>query len=249
MSARIEFVLRGFETSFHFLEAFSAAVANGPLGLLPVLHPFSAVCSWVYVLKTLYSKYRMYLDVAATEKTLVDMQTLMATKSVTHGDFCSRAATYMETLLKDAKASEHNLGEPSLGVRSRMAAGLYFDGLIRQTDLIRSHGTTANTIFESKVLLTSPPSIPISSLTSSPFQSSDDLSTPPTTLLPPPAFPAEKRMLTEFWRESQIVEGSIISESVKVDMEWLADSFLTGEGGVAPSDLESYVAPGLLMVQ
>jgi len=247
-SARTEFVLRGFEASFHFLETFAATVGATPSSCLPALHPFSAVCGWMFVLKTLYSRYRMYLDIAATEKALVDMQKVMASKSTSHGDFCSRAAIYMDTLLKDAKANEHNLGDPVLGVRSRMAAGLYFDGLARYTDLTKSHDPIVN-IFESKALLTSPPSISMSSLSSSPFQSSDDLSTPPSSHLPPPVFPVEKPMFTEFWQENQVVESAFFQEPTKLDMEWLADSFLTSEEGVTPKGLESYVAPGLLMVQ
>ena len=105
-AARTEYVLRGFETSFHFLEAFTAAVGNAPLNLLPALHPFSAVCSWMFVLKTLYSRYRVYLDIAATEKTLVDIQKVMTAKSMAHGDFCWKAGNYMENLLKTQRPTK-----------------------------------------------------------------------------------------------------------------------------------------------
>jgi hypothetical protein len=211
---------------------------------LPALHPFSVVCSWMFVLKTLYSRYRMYLDISATEKALVDIQKVMTSKSQTRGDFCWRAGVYMENLLQDAKSNEQNLGEPFLGVRSRMAAGLYFDGLGRLTELMTRDSTFDS--FETKVILASPISAPLSSLDSSPFLSSDDLSTPPTSQLPPPAFSTEKPMFADYWTESQTMENVY---GPKLDMEWLADSFLTGEGGVAPGDLSNYVAPGLLMVQ
>lgn len=244
-AARTEYVLRGFETSFHFLEAFTATVGSASLNLLPALHPFSAVCSWMFVLKTLYSRYRAYLDIAATEKALVDIQKVMTAKSMVRGDFCWKAGIYMENLLQDAKANESNLGEPFLGVRSRMAAGLYYDGLNRLTDLSRSPKTS---FFETKVILRSPQSsVRNSSLSSSPFISSDDLSTPPTSLAPAPEF-SDKPIFADFWSENQAVENTFIPEP-KIDMEWLADSFLTGEGGVTPSDLSTYVSPGLLMVQ
>jgi hypothetical protein len=190
----------------------------------------------------------MYLDISATEKTLVDIQKVMTSKSQTRGDFCWRAGVYMETLLQDAKANEQNLGEPFLGVRSRMAAGLYFDGLGRLTELMTSRDPTFN-VFETKVILASPVSAPLSSLSSSPFLSSEDLSTPPTTQLPPPAFSTEKPMFSDYWTESQTMENVYAQDTAKLDMEWLADSFLTGEGGVAPGDLSGYVAPGLLMTQ
>jgi len=190
----------------------------------------------------------MVLDFAATEQTLIDVQKLMASKSQSRGDFCWRAGIYMENLLQDAKNNENNLGEPFLGIRSRMAAGLYFDGLNRLTELTTSRDTSFSS-FETKVTFASPISAPISSLHSSPFLSSDDLSTPPTSQLPLPAFPAEKQMFTEFWAENPSVENTYAPDTSKLDMEWLADSFLTGEGGVAPGDLSGYVAPGLLMVQ
>jgi hypothetical protein len=243
-SARTEFVLRGFETSFHFLEAFSASVATTPFCLLPALHPFSVVCSWMFVLKTLYSRYRMYLDIDATEKALVNIQKIMTSKSLTRGDFCWRAGVYMENLLQDAKANEQSLGEPYLSVRSRMAAGLYFDGLGRLTELMTRDPTFD--VFESKVTIPSPIPTSLSSIDSSPFLSSDDLSTPPTSQLPPPSFITEKPMFADYWTENQGIENPYGS---KLDMEWLADSFLTGEGGVAPGDLSNYVSPGLLMVQ
>jgi hypothetical protein len=190
----------------------------------------------------------MYLDFAATERALMDVQKVMASKSQSRGDFCWRAGIYMDNLLQDAKNNENNLGEPFLGVRSRMAAGLYFDGLNRLTDLTTSRDTTFSS-FETKVSFASPISAPLSSLTSSPFLSSDDLSTPPTSQLPPPAFVTEKPMFTEFWTENPSADNAYVPDTSKLDMEWLADSFLAGEGGVAPSDLSGYVSPGLLMVQ
>jgi len=218
--------------------------------MLPALHPFSAVCSWMFVLKTLYSRYRMYLDVSATEKTLMDIQKVMASQSQSRGDFCWRAGIYMDHLFKDAKANEQNLGEPFLGIRSRMAAGLYYDGLGRLTELMNSRDSHSKNVFEVKALLTSPPSAAFSSLASSPFLSSDDLSTPPTSQIAPPRVMfTEKPIFPDFWSENQVVENTFISEPAKVDMDWLADSFLTGEGGVAPSDLASYVAPGVLIVR
>jgi len=242
-TARTEYILRGFETSFHFLEAFAAAVDTTPLNMLPALHPFSAVCCWMFVLKALYSNYRGYLDIAATEKTLKDIQKLMTAKSMARGDFCWKTGLYMENLLQDAKANESNLSEPFLGVRSRMAAGLYYDGLNRLTALTRSPETS---YFETKVIIPSP-SARNSSLTSSPFLSSDDLSTPPISLAPAPEF-NDKPMFADFWSENQAVENTFFPEP-KIDLEWLADSFLTGEGGLTPSALSTYVSPGLLMVQ
>lgn len=247
-SARTEFVLRGFESAFHYLEAYSTILSTTPLSLLPALYSFSAVCSWMFVFKTLYSRYRMYLDFTATEQTLMDAQKVMASKSQARGDFCWRAGIFMEHLLQDAKNNENNLGEPFLGVRSRMAAGLYFDGLNRLTKLSTSRDTSFSS-FEAKISFSSPISAPVSSLTSSPFLSSDDLSTPPTSQLPAPVFPTEKPMFTEFWTENPSVDNAYVPDTSKLDMEWLADSFLTGEGGVAPSDLSNYVSPGLLMVQ
>ena len=241
-AARSEYILRGFETSFHFLEAFAGTVGSTSFNLLPALHSFSAVCSWMFVLKTLYSRYRVYLDMPATEKTLVDIQKVMAAKSMARGDFCYKAGIYMENLLQDAKANEQTLSEPFLGVRSRMAAGLYYDGLNRLTDLTRS----PENFMESKVILPSPPSFRGSSLTS-PFLSSDDLSTPPTSLAPAPEF-TDKPIFADFWNENQTVENTFVPEP-KIDIEWLADSFLTCEGGVTPGDLSTYVSPGLLMVQ
>ena len=162
-TAKTEFVLRGFESSYHFLEEFSSIVGGKPLSMLPALHPFSAVCSWMFVLKTLYSRYRMYLDVSATEKTLMDIQKVMASQSQSHGDFCWRAGIYMDHLFKDAKANEQNLGEPFLGIRSRMAAGLYYDGLARLTELMNSRDSPSKNVFEVKALMTSPPSAAFSS--------------------------------------------------------------------------------------
>ena len=248
-TARTEFVLRGFEASYHFLEAFSTTLATTPLSLLPTLHPFSAVCGWMFALKTLYSRYRMYLDTSATEKTLMDIQQLMASKSESRGDFCWRAGIYMDHLLQDAKANEQTLGEPFLGVRSRMAAGLYYDGLGRLTELMNSRDPSSDA-FETKFMMTSPPSLTLSSLTSSPFLSSDDLSTPPTSQVAGPSESFnEKPMFSEFWTESQGMDNAFVAEPAKLNMEWLADSFLTGEGGVAPSDLSSFVTPGMLMVR
>jgi len=247
-SARNEFVLRGFDSACHFLAAFTAVVSTTPLNLLPALHPFSAVCSWMFVYKTLYSRYRMYFDFAGTEQALIDVQKVMASKSQSRGDFCWKAGVFMETLLQDAKNNE-NLREPFLGVRSRMAAGLYFDGLNRLTELNTFRDTSFSS-FETKVTFTSPISAPLSSLTSSPFLSSEDLSTPPTSQLPLPSFTAEKPMFTELWTENpSSADNAYVSDPIKLDMDWLADSFLTGESGVAPSDLSGYVAPGLLMVR
>jgi hypothetical protein len=242
-SARAEFILRGFETSFHFLEAFSATVAVTPIYLLPALHPFSAVCCWMFVLKTLFSRYRMYLKVSETEQVLVDIQKLMASKSRTQGDFCYRAGIYMDSLLHDAKANDQHLAEPFLGIRSRMAAGLYYDGLARLADLRDPHD-----VFETKVLTASPP-MGFSSLTSSPFLSSDDLSTPPATHIPP-EYPIEKPMFSDYWSENQAVENSFIPALPKIDVDWLsADSFSVSEGPFPAGDYSSFVAPGLLMVQ
>lgn len=244
-STRTEFILQGYEASLQFLETFSATLAVTPLSLLPALHPFSAVCSWMFVLKTLYSRYRMYLDLSATENTLMDIQKIMTTKSQSKGDFCWDAGIYMDKLLQDAKAREHYLGEPFLGTRSRMAAGLYYDGLGRLTELKKSRDSTS---FETKFIVASPPPAPLSSLTSSPFLSSDDLSTPPTTFLAPPEFATETPMLSSFWSEEPQVDSTFMPEP-KVELEWLVDSFLTGEGGVTPADLSTYVSPGLLMAQ
>lgn len=248
-SAKDEYILRGFETAYQFLETYSTTVATTPLSLLPALHHFSAVCSWMFVLKTLYSQYRVYLDPVRTERTLMDIQQLMASNTQSRGDFCWRAGVNMEHLIQDAKANEQTLGEPFLGIRSRMAAGLYFDGLGRLTELRHSRDPSGNMV-ETKVVMASPPSITLSSLTSSPFVSSDDLSTPPSSQV---AAPSEsfngKPMFSEFWTEQQAMENMFVAEPSKLDMEWLADSFLTGEGGVAPSDLSSFVTPGMLMVQ
>ena len=253
-AAKTEFILRGFEASFHFLETFSAANTNGSsVMLLPALHSFSAVCSWMFVLKSLYSRYRMYLEAVATEKALIDAQQVMSSISQTRGDFYSRAAMYMETILQDAKANaDQNLGDPYLGIRSRMAAGLYYDGLAYLAHLTEARESSVYNGLETKLVL-SPPSIPVSSLTSSPFLSSDDLSTPPATQIPPPpSFAIEKPAFAGInWSQDQqvVVDDNIIPDPSKIDMEWLADSFLTGEAGVTPSDLSDYVAPGLLMAQ
>lgn len=249
-SARNDFILRGFDSACHFLATFSAALSTTPLSLLPALHPFSAVCSWMFVYKTLYSRYRMYFDTSATEQVLIDVQKLMASKSQARGDFCWSVAVYMDNLLQDARNNNlnENPGEPFLEVRSRMAAGLYFDGLNRLTQLSTSRDTSFSS-FETKVTFTSPISAPLSSHTSSPFLSSDDLSTPPTSQLSPPVFAAQKPMFTGFWTENPMADNAYAPDPSKLDMEWLADSFLTGEGGVAPSDISGYVAPGLLMVQ
>jgi hypothetical protein len=91
--------------------------------------------------------------------------------------------------------------------------------------------------------------LPVSSLTSSPFLSSDDLSTPPASHVPAPSFTMEKPVFTDIsWSQEQAVESTLIPESSKLDMDWLADSFLN-EGGITPSDLSKYVAPGLLIAQ
>lgn len=248
-SARAEFVLRGFEASYHFLQEFSTTAEVTPVYLLPAVHPFSAICSWMFVLKILYSRYQVYINISETEKTLMDIQKIMASSSKSRGDFCWRAGIYMDHLLQDAKANEQTLGEPFLAVRSRMAAGLYYDGLSRLTALMNSRDSPANNVFETKVMLPSPPSAALSSLTSSPFLSSDELLTPPMSLVTPSESFNEKPMFMEFWNESKVVENTFIPEPTKFNLNWLADSFMTGDGGVAPGDLTSYVAPGLLMVQ
>jgi len=249
-SAKTEFILRGFEASFHFLETFSLTVSNTPNRMLPALHPFSAVCSWMFVFKALFSRYRMYLDVGETEKALVDAQQVMSSSSQFHGDFCWGAAVYMDNLLQDAKANaEQSLGDPYLRTRSRMAASLYYDGLAHLAHLAKSR-ESPNFTLETKILL-SPPSVQGSSFASSPFLSSDDLSTPPASQHPPPSFaPIEKPNFSDInWSHEQAVDNTYVPDASKIDMEWLADSFLTGEGGVAPSDVSKYVSPGLLMAQ
>jgi hypothetical protein len=240
-SARTEFILRGFEASYHFLEAFATTIERTPLCLLSALHPFSAVCSWMFVLKTLYSRYRMYLDISATENVLVEIQQGMARASLARGDFCWRAGVDMDTLLRDTRSREQDLGEPFLNIRSRMVAGLYYDGLAKLSEITRSD----NTGFESKHIMSSPASA--FSTFSSPYLSSDEMSTPPMSHNQP--FAVEKPTF-EFWEQNRAVEQTFIPEASKPGLEWLADSFLMGEGGVAPTQLSGYsVAPGLLMVQ
>jgi hypothetical protein len=182
----------------------------------------------------------VYLDISSTEKILVDIQRIMTRQSVTRGDFSWKTGVYMDTLFQDAKAREYVVSEPFLGVRSRMAAGLYFDGLARLAEIRRSD----NIVYETKVAVT-PPSTSLSNL-SSPLLSSDDMSTPPTSRMP--TFHHEKPIFTDYWNENH--GGHSFAPETKVDMDWLADSFLLGESGVPPAELSVYgVAPGLLMVQ
>jgi hypothetical protein len=237
----MEFILRGFEASYHFLDVFAATMERTPMCLLSALHPFSAVCSWMFVLKALYSRYRMYLDISATENVLVELQQCMARASLVRGDFCWKAGVDMDILLRDTKSRKQDLGEPFLNIRSRMAAGLYFDGLSKVSEITRS-----DTIgFESKHVMPSPASA--LSTFSSPYLSSDEMSTPPMSHNRP--FVVEKPAF-EFWEHNRAVEQTFIPEASKTGLEWLADSFLMGEGGVTPTQLSGYsVAPGLLMVQ
>jgi hypothetical protein len=247
-SARAEFILRGFETSYHFLEVFSSTLAVSPFCSLPALHSFAAVCSWMFVLKALYSRFQMYLDISATEEKLVEIQKMMTSNSEAGDDFCGTAGKYMETLLANAKVNERNLGEPYLAVRSRMAAGLYYDGVLRYTDLMNPRDLTAKSLCETKPILTSPQPAPLCSLSSSPFLSSDGLETPPCHL-PQLESLCEKPMFEGFWNETETVDTTFMSESSKVHTEWFADSYVTDDGNMTRGDLSKYVSPGLLMVQ
>src|SRR5262245_47776145 len=79
-SAKSEFIVRGFEACFHFLNSFSSVISNISVFMLPALYNFGAVCSWMFILKALYSQYRIYVNVDATEKILVDAQAIIASK-------------------------------------------------------------------------------------------------------------------------------------------------------------------------
>jgi len=190
----------------------------------------------------------MYLDISETEKRLLDVQKIIASQSVSHGDFCSRTGMYMETLFQDAKANERHLGEPYLAVRSRMAASLYYDGLGRLSDISNSRDRSCGSVLDTKPSLTSPPSAPLSSIHSSPFLSSEDLSTPRTCQIPAPESLNGKQM-EDFWTDDQIVDEMFIPEVAKASMDWFAESFLNGESSITHTDLSKYVAPGLLTVQ
>jgi hypothetical protein len=243
--ARSEFILRGFETSYHYLQTFSQAIVSTPIYLLPALQPFAAVCSWIFVLKTLYSQFQMYLDISETEKTLIDIQKIISSKSETQGDFANSTGVYMDTLFRDAKANERHLTEPFSSIKSRMAAGLYYDGLARCDDLM-SGGHRSSSVYETKPSLASPEQRPLSnSLSSSPFLSSDDLSTPPICNMPAPESLSEKQMIEGYWNEVQSVDSTFVPEVSKISVDWLTD--LTNEG--PRGDMSKYVAPGLLMVQ
>jgi hypothetical protein len=247
LAARTELIVRGFETSYLLLEAFSSTVTNTPMVVLPSLYSFTAVCAWMYILKVMYSRYQIYLDVEsrdATEHLLSEMQKVIASKSTCRGDFFWKAGTMMDTLLVDAQANDDNLVEPFLTIRSRMTAGLYYDGLARLTEITRPRERSTSAVYEAKLGLRSPPSGTLSSHSSSPFLSSDDLSTPPTYDLTP-SEPMDGKPMFEFWNAIPVLDGPLVAEPGKLDMEWLADAFLQGEAAGTPS----YVAPGLLMVK
>jgi hypothetical protein len=243
LEARTELIVRGFETSYLFLEVFASTVTNTPLVLIPNVYPFAAVCAWVFIVKVMYSKYQIFLDVEsreATDQLLLEMQKVFASKSASREDFCCKAGIMMETLLRDARTRDNSLIEPFLTIRSKMAAGLYYDGIARLTELSRPRSSPS--IYEAKVMLPSPPSATMSSHTSSPFVSSDDLSTPRTLDLTPSEAFNGKPVLADFWEGTP---GRLVATPGKLDMEWLADAFLQGEGAGTPG----FVAPGLLMVQ
>jgi hypothetical protein len=243
LEARTELIVRGFETSYLFLEVFASTVTNTSLVLLPNLYPFVGVCAWMFILKVMYSRYQIYLDAEsreATDRLLREIQTVFASIGTSREDFCSKAGMMMETLLKDARRKHNNaLIEPFLTIRSKMAAGLYYDGIARLNQLSRPRQMSTSSMYEAKILLPSPPSATMSSHSSSPFMSSDDLSTPRTIDLTPSDSLNGKPLLGEFW------DGRIVAEPEKVNLEWLADAFLQGQGAGAPG----FVAPGLLMVQ
>jgi hypothetical protein len=236
------YILRGFDASCCILETFERIVeAEGTSGLSG-MYGFATVCAWMFVFKVWCSQYRMYLDVDAMEKVLAEVQGTMIAKSVRTGDFCWRSGVYMEHLLRDSKSNDLCLGmEPCLTTRSRMAAGLYFDGLARVNSLLKSRERSHSTV-DTKVILSPPPSHFSSS--SSPFLSSDGLSTPPISHIPPPSF--TKPMFSEIWTAEQTAGSTFVADPSKFDMDWLADSFLTGEDA---SNLSAYVSPGLLVVQ
>jgi hypothetical protein len=241
--ARTELIVRGFETSYLFLEVFASAVTDTPLVLLPNLYPFVGVCAWMFILKVMYSRYQIYLDVESrevTDRLLRETHKVYASKGISCEDFCTKAGMMMETLLGDARRKHNNaLIEPFLTIRSKMAAGLYYDGVARVAHLSRPREMSNSSMYEAKILLPCPPSATMSSHSSSPFMSSDDLSTPRTIDLTPSDSLNGNSVLAEFW------DGRIVAEPEKVNMEWLADAFLQGQGAGAPG----FVAPGLLMVQ
>ena len=212
-----------------------------PVNMLPALYQFSAVCAWMFVFKTVYSKYRMYLDVPASENALKDLPEMMIGLSQARGDFCSKSASMMESLFHDALSSD---SDPFLGVRSRMAASLYYDGM----NQVRHLETQDNECIETKIIMHSPPEATFcNSLTSSPMLSSN-LSTPPPTKTAEPKFLVEKPMFTEFWAENEsTVESTFIPELPKIEGEWVIDSYLC-EGHVGP-EISACVAPGMLIVQ
>jgi len=239
--SRVEFILRGFEASFHFLGMLKDTVEVTPVYMLPVLHQFSAVCAWMFVFKTLYSKYRMYLDVNATENALKDLPEIMTAHSQVHGDFCSKSGVMMESLLHNARLSDNDL---FLGVRSRMAASLYYDGVSRFNRV----KTQVHESVERKISLSSPPQATFcNSLTSSPMLSSD-LSTPPPIKTAEPGFFPEKPTFTEFWTDHEsTVEGTFIPELPRIEGDWAIEPYLC-EGHIG-SEISACVAPGMLMVQ
>jgi len=194
----------------------------------------------MFILKVMYSRYQMYLDVEskeATDQLLLNMQRVIASKSTSRGDFFSKAGVMMETLLKHARANDNTLVEPFLTIRSRMTASLYHDGVARLTELTRLREVSDSIHYEAKTILPSPP-VSMSSHMSTPFLSSDDL-TPPSESL------NGKPMFAEMWDGTQVLDGPMVAEPGKLDMDWLADAFLQSEHTGAPS----YVSPGLLMVQ
>lgn len=218
------------------------------MAVLPNLYSFTAVCAWMFVLKVMYSKYQMYLDIEskeATDQLLLEVQKVISSKSTSGGDFFWKAGIMMDTLLRDARSNDNSLVEPFLTIRSRMTAGLYHDGIARLNEITRPRQMSTSSVYETKVMLQSPPSVTISSHSSSPFLSSDDLSTPPTTDLTPSESSNGKTVSAEFWGGPQTLGGHLVAEPGKIDMEWLADAFLQGETPGAPG----YVSPGLLMVQ
>ena len=210
------------------------------MGVLPTLYPFTAVCAWMFILKVMYSRYQIYLDVEskeATDQLLFEMQKVIASKSTSQEDFFWNAGVMMETLLKDVRANDNTLVEPFLKIRSRMTAGLYHDGVARLTELTRFRETTNPSLYEARAILPSPP-VSMSSHLPSPFLSSEDLTPPSGSINTKPVF-------AEMWDGTQVLDGQLVAEPGKLDMEWLADAFLQSEHTGAPS----YVSPGLLMVQ
>jgi hypothetical protein len=237
LEARTELIVRGFESSYLLLQVFASTVTNSPLVLLPNLYPFAAVCAWMFILKFMYSRYQMYLDVEsrdATNRLLLEMQKVFASNSTSREDFCCKAGIMMDTLLEDARTKDNSLVEPYLTVRSKMAAGLYYDGINRLTELSHPREMKNPSIYETNIMLASPPSVTIPNHTSSPFMSSDDLYIPRTINLTPSEGLNGKPVLGEFWDGTQ---GRIVAVPGKVNMEWLADAFLQGEGTSATGSL------------